>query len=284
MNVKRYTSQPAWDRLREERPALLLLLGDNVYADSTEPAIQNAWHLAQRRVPQFAAVERVTPTLAIWDDHDFGANDSDGTLPGKERSLDVFREVWPNPVPGGLDGTPGVFFKQSYGYVDIFMLDTRYHRSPNFDPDDEKKTMLGAAQWAWFEKELRASKARFKLVCSGSTISASFKDCWLLYTRDRNRLVALTRDVGGIVFLTGDIHTALVGRSEPGRAAGYPVYEIVSSGIAVNPSLHFFVTLDVDTTAPDPTITTNVFKCDGQGAVLEKKVRTIRRSELDPTF
>src|SRR5207237_1051412 len=127
-------------------------------------------------------------------------------------------------------------------------------------------------------------KARFKLVVSGSTISASFKDCWLLYTRDRNRLVALTKEVPGIVYLTGDIHMALVGRSDPGAAAGYPVYEVVSSGIAVNPSFHFFVTLDVDTTAKDPTIAANVFKCDGQGNVVERKATTIKRSELEPGF
>jgi hypothetical protein len=35
----------------------------------------------------------VTPTLAIWDDWDYADNDSDGTAPGKERSLSTFKEL-----------------------------------------------------------------------------------------------------------------------------------------------------------------------------------------------
>src|SRR5204863_1984231 len=94
MHVKRYPHQPAWERLGDEHPDLLIQLGDNVYSDSTDPAVLYQWHTAQRRVPEYAPVLRNTPVLAIWDDHDFATNDSDGTAPGKERSLAVFKDLW----------------------------------------------------------------------------------------------------------------------------------------------------------------------------------------------
>ena len=98
--------------------------------------------------------------------------------------------------------------------------------------------------------------------------------------RDRDRLLRMTQEVTGMVFLSGDIHTALLSKGKrPGAA--YPIHEVVSSGIAVNTAeLHFFVTLDVDTTVADPTLGVNVFHVDGKGTVTQKKQRTIRASEL----
>jgi alkaline phosphatase D len=282
MNAKRYPRQPAWVPLLAEKPDLLLQLGDAVYADSTRPEVLRAWHIAQRRVPEYAEVLRVTPTLVIWDDHDFGGNDSDGSLPGKERSLELFRALWPNPSCG-LPETPGIFFKATYGDVDIFMTDGRYYRSPDAARDDESKKMLGDAQFAWLERELRASRATFKLVASGSTIDVSLKDCWKLYSHDRARLLGLTREVPGIVFLTGDVHQAVVLPSLP-PIAGYPVYEICSSGVAVNPTYHYYVTIDVDTAAADPTLAVHAHKLDGAGKDVSTTHRVIRRSELRPVM
>lgn len=284
MNARRHPSQPAWSRLLDEAPDLLLQLGDNIYANSTRPPAIRGWYTAQRRVPQYARLLLSTPVLATWDDHDFGANDSDGTLPGKERSLAVFRELWPNPSAGRSDA-PGVFFRAAFGDVDIFMLDGRYHRSPNSAPDDEWKTMLGATQFDWLERELRASRAIFKLVCSGSVIGTGVKDCWSLYTRDRERLLGITREVPGIVFLSGDIHSSLVARYSPGPLkAGYPIYEAICSGVAVNQLTHFFTTLVIDTAAADPTIAARVHRVDSAGEPAGVEERVIRRSELTPAF
>lgn len=279
MNVERYPHQYAWEPLLDEDPDLIAHLGDNVYSNTTDKEELWRWHLAQRNVPEYAKAIRTTACLAIWDDHDFGENDSDGTQPGKEKSLELFEEIWPNPA-AGLDDEPGVFFSTSYGDVDLFFTDGRYDRSPDMQPASPRKKMLGEKQWEWLERGLAESRATFKLVFSGSTIDVAPKDCWAIYPQERARLLGLTKKVPGIVFVTGDVHTSLIARSEPPEAA-YPFYEIVSSGIAVNPvPAHSFVSIEVDTNASDPVLVPRVHYVDGKGKVRKQNERRIHLSEL----
>ncbi len=282
MHVYRYPHQVAWNAMAAEKPRLLVQLGDNVYANSTNRSILHDWYLKQRRVPEYVRVLRTLSLLATWDDHDFGANDSDGSLAGKEESLEVFRELWPNPSFGSSE-EPGVYFKTSYGDVDLFVLDGRYERSSDMAPESDSKRMLGPRQWAWLERGLRESKATFKLVASGSTIEASFKDYWGLYPRERDRLYRITQDMTGIVFLTGDVHRSLVLKTKS-EVAGYPIYEVVSSGIAVEEGPFSFVSMDIDTKKEDPTITCHVVKVAPTGETIERKKRTIHASELRAPF
>ena len=68
------------------------------------------------------------------------------------------------------------------------MVDSRYHRSPDKVPDNDKKRMLGDAQFSWLLEGLRRSKARFKVIVSGSTLNHSKSDGWRIYTFSRHRL------------------------------------------------------------------------------------------------
>jgi len=283
MHAKRWTSQKAWLALRADKPDLLLSIGDNIYANSVVPETIREWYTLQRNVPEYAPLVRDVPQLAIWDDHDYGANDSDGTLKGKERSLETFRALWPNPSYG-LPDAPGVFHASSFGDVDIFLLDGRWYRSPNLAPDDESKRMLGEAQFRWLEEKVKASKATFKLIISGSTIYTGMKDSWKGFSSDRRRLISLTQTVPGIVFVVGDIHTGALLRLEEADGAGYPYYELVSSGVAVNPSLFFYATIAVDTVSSEKTLTIRIRTLDKEGTVKKTDETVIKRSELVPGF
>ena len=84
--------------------------------------------------PALEPLLRSTPQLAIWDDHDFGYNDSDGLNPMKQGALQVFQNYWANP-DNDRGGMPGIWFKHSHGGVDFFFLDGRYHRDPSATPD-----------------------------------------------------------------------------------------------------------------------------------------------------
>ena len=75
--------QGSWNTLLEEQPDLHLTVGDTHYADTTNPTVQLEHHVTYRREKEFAKVLQQVPTYAIWDDHDFGPNDSDGTAKGK---------------------------------------------------------------------------------------------------------------------------------------------------------------------------------------------------------
>ena len=82
----------------------MVLLGDTPYIDTTELDKQRARYAAFASVEPMAQLLRSTPWYGIWDDHDFGANDIDGRLLGKERSRRAFIEYHANPSYG--DGKP----------------------------------------------------------------------------------------------------------------------------------------------------------------------------------
>jgi len=251
MHIKR--AQRSWNLLLEEQPDLHLTVGDTHYADTTDPTIQLQHHLAYRRKKEFANVLRQVPTYAIWDDHDYGPNNSDGTAEGKEFSLAGWKQAWPNP-PSGTSKTPGAFFKFSRGDVDFFVVDGRYHRSPNELPDDDKKRMLGDAQFEWLLNGLKNSKAKFKIIASGSVLEHSKVDGWRIFTFSRHRLFDAIKEhkISGVMYIGGDMHKSLVWQHHESDRVGYPMIEIMSSGITNGKDLSF-ATIDFDTTVADPT-------------------------------
>ncbi len=63
---------------------------------------------------------------------------------------------------------PGVFGRFEWGDVEFFLLDDRYHRSPNLSPDGPDKVMFGTPQLKWLMDGLRSSEATFKIVVGGN--------------------------------------------------------------------------------------------------------------------
>ena len=180
--------QRIFDAVRLAEPDLFVWLGDNIYGDSERPELLAEEYRRQRNVSALEPLLATVPQIATWDDHDFGLNNADRTYPSRDASLQVFRNYWANPG-AGLPGTPGVFFRYEYGGVDLFVLDGRYHRDPNLAPDGPGKTMLGAAQLEWLQDGLRASRAPFKLLVSGSGWSMGDGpqgDTWAAFRHERD--------------------------------------------------------------------------------------------------
>ena len=254
--------QDSWNILLAEKPHLHLTVGDTHYADTTNPTEQWGHHLRYRRVPQFAQVIRNVPTYSMWDDHDYGPNDSDGTAKGKENSLAGWQQFWANPG-AGTKQTPGAFYRFSWGEVDFFVVDGRYHRSPDAHPDNNAKRMLGDAQFRWLLAGLKASKAKFKVIASGSTLFHSSRDGWRIYTFSRHRLLDAIKanKIPGVVYMSGDIHKSLVREHHESKRVGYPFVEVISSGIANSHDLSF-ACVDFDTTAQDPTMRVRIIMGD----------------------
>ena len=260
--------QGSWNLLLDQQPDFHLTVGDTHYADTTNPTVQLEHHLTYRRVKEFANVLRQVPTYAIWDDHDYGPNNSDGTAKGKEFSLAGWKQAWPNPTSGTAD-TPGAFFKFSRGDVDFFVVDGRYYRDPNELPDDDKKRKLGDAQFEWLLNGLKNSKAKFKIIASGSVLHHSKVDGWRIFTFSRHRLFDAIKkhQISGVMYIGGDMHKSLVWQHHESDRVGYPMIEIMSSGITNGKDLSF-ATIDFDTTVDDPTARVRIIY--GKG----KKVHT----------
>ena len=229
--------QPIWNVVRALEPDMFIWLGDNIYADSDQPAALTDLYGRGRVVERLEPLLRSTPQLATWDDHDFGYNDSDGLSPYKQSALRVFRNFWANPAYGA-DGDPGVYCKQSFGGVDFFILDGRYHRDPTDRPDTASKTMLGAAQKAWLKRELKASQAPFKVLAVGGGWSSAENenggDSWAVFMTERNEIFDFIRDenITGVVCISGDSHMGELNCIPWSERGGYDIYDFCSSPLA----------------------------------------------------
>jgi alkaline phosphatase D len=233
---QRDRQQRIWDAVQNTSPDLFFWLGDNVYVDSFNPLSFGEEYRRQRSVAALQPILRTASHLAIWDDHDYGLNNHDRTNPLKDVALKAFQNYWANPS-FGLADTPGVFFKHAYGDVDFFFLDARTYRDPNAAPDSPTKTMLGANQFEWIKNQLRASKATFKLLISGtgwSTAKGVGGDSWASFQTERNQLFDFIRDqnISGVVLLSGDTHVAELNCIPWSQNGGYDLYDLVSSPLA----------------------------------------------------
>lgn len=235
--VQLYPEQPVFQAIAAMEPDLFLWLGDNIYADSDSETAFTALYSRQRNVGSLVPLLRSVPQLAIWDDHDFGHNNSDRNNAAKAMTHRLFNRWWANPSAGFPDA-PGIFFKHSLGPVDIFMLDGRYHRDPPSDPDGPRKTMLGPAQKAWLKRELKASRAVFKVLASGTGWSTAEAggDSWASYIHERDELLDFIRDnrITGCLGISGDVHQGEANCVPWSDKGGYDFYDLVSSGLAQN--------------------------------------------------
>jgi alkaline phosphatase D len=170
---------------------------------------------------------------AIWDDHDFGPNDADGTFIHKEMAWEVFRDFWGNPTYG-LPGQKGCTTFFNYTDVDFFMLDNRYFRTPDYCKTCPEKTAIGNAQLEWFMQALAASRAPFKIVAIGGqliTTDDHDETYTHLYKSERDTILARIEREGikGVVFLTGDRHFTELSALKNG--AGNWVYDLTVSAL-----------------------------------------------------
>ncbi|MEO1717965.1 MAG: alkaline phosphatase D family protein, partial [Planctomycetota bacterium] len=232
--------QPIWDVVAASEPDLFFWLGDNIYGDALDSDILADEYKRQRDIASFQPVLHTVPQLAVWDDHDFGLNDFAGDHPAKEEALEVFEQYWANGSYG-TDDTPGTFFAYSYGGVEFFMLDGRYHRTPNDEPDGPNKTMLGEAQLEWLKDGLRESESPFKVIVCGSgwTLQKGpTGDSWSAFRHERDELFATIMDerIEGVVLISGDTHLGELNVIRLSDRGGYDLYELVSSPLAQVPN------------------------------------------------
>jgi alkaline phosphatase D len=228
-----------FDAIAARAPDLMLWLGDNVYfrePEWTSLEGMSARYRAYRAAPELRRLLRATSHLAVWDDHDFGPNDADGSFTMKGAALEAFKRYWANPSYG-LPRLPGVFGTVALGDVDFFLLDNRFHRFPNRYPPVAEKAMFGAAQLEWLKQALVASRATFKVIVAGGQFwnrRNRYESFGNFPAEQRALAEWLTeRKIEGVLFLSGDRHFSELLRVE--RPGTYPIYEFTSSPLTAGP-------------------------------------------------
>jgi alkaline phosphatase D len=245
--AKQDRPQPVWHAIAAQQPDVMLMLGDNIYADTTGMGVMQAKYRKLAHKPGFKLLRQSTPILATWDDHDYGRNNAGRRYPKKAASQQAMLTFFNEPADSPRWDRPGVYRAWRFGdkgqRVQIILLDTRYFRDPlrtktidgrthNLPHRDEQTTLLGEAQWRWLEKQLK-KPATVRLI--GSSIQVLPKrhrfEKWHNFPHERERLFQLIEQTGasGVVFLSGDRHIMELSRD---RDSGpYPMYDFTSSGL-----------------------------------------------------
>ncbi len=245
-----YTNEPAYDRpgipyggppeamqiyssMAKQQPDLTLWGGDYLYyreADyDSEWGLRYRWK-RERGLPEVQTLLRTGSHVAIWDDHDFGPNDSNSSYVFKGTTFGLFKRYWAN-ASYGLPETPGTFGNFTFNDAEFFLIDNRSYR----DSDKllaDNKSKLGAGQMRWLKNALLASSSPIKIIALGSqmTNNANTKaEGWDKFPQERADILKFLLDqkLDGVLLLTGDRHfTELLKTERPGS---YPLYELTCS-------------------------------------------------------
>lgn len=241
-----YINEPEYDRpgkgygdnysiftsIYEKKPDVMLWLGDNTYlreADwNTRTGILSRYSHT-RNLPEMQPLLGSCANYAIWDDHDFGPNDSDRGFWNKSTTLEAFKLFWGNPSYG-FDGKPGTTTTFEYGDAQFFLLDNRYYRSPNKRKTGDRR-ILGKEQLEWLIDNLATSTATFKIIAIGGQVLnpvAKYEN-YTNYPEELNELLtAIEREnISGVMFVSGDRHHTEL--TKLNRTGTYPLYDLTSS-------------------------------------------------------
>jgi alkaline phosphatase D len=212
----------------------MLWLGDNVYYREPDWYTRTGMlkrNTHARSTPEMQALLASAANYAIWDDHDFGPNDADGTWVHKDMAWEMFRDFWGNPTYG-VSGQKGCTTYFQYNDMDFFLLDNRYFRTPNHCESCPDRSLLGKTQLQWFLAALAESRAPFKIVAIGGqvvTTSPDHETAFHYFPAERDTILQFIEkeNIKGVVFLTGDKHFTELSAMK--NKAGNWVYDLTTS-------------------------------------------------------
>lgn len=309
---------PILDSVIADKPDAFLFLGDNVYGDTEDMTVLRNKYEKLGAKERFQTLVSNTKVMAIWDDHDFGADDAGKNYPEKEASRQIMLDFWNAPEDSPRRTRPdGIYTSKMYGEGDqriqVIMPDLRWNRDdinhvtreqyinerapknlgPYIPHEDTSKSMLGEKQWEWLEKQLQ-KPARIKIIASSLQLLADYTgwEAWANFPGDRQRLFDLIKkhEVNGVILVSGDTHWGEFSYYDDNL--DYPLWEVTSSGLTqewkqVSPNQHRigqytanvnYGSINIDWSSEDPLVSLSLKDVDGE-VVNEHRFRL---STLEP--
>ncbi len=263
--LKERRAFPAWQAIASQQPDVLMMIGDNQYADQQwrggEWKSESADNIEQIEQAYarlgnnkgYAKLQSTFPIMAVWDDHDYGSNDSGKEYGLKAESQQAFLDFYGFAKDDPLRQQQGIYHSKIVGpegkRVQFIMLDTRYHRDPllkkpegkgfpgRFVPHtDSTQTILGETQWQWLEAELR-KPAEIRFIASSIQVVAYQHgwESWGNFPAERQRLydVISKTEAEGVIVVSGDRHLMELSKEtgQAGNKVPYPIWDFTASGL-----------------------------------------------------
>jgi alkaline phosphatase D len=280
-------NQGFWPQIIARKPQTFLFLGDAIYVDHENTYPQLAG------IAGFKTLMAMVRPFVIWDDHDYGGNDTGASYKDKAGAKQRFLKFWANygAIPAtsprwtreanydaAIIGPPG---KE----VQIIMLDNRTDKGT-----PPAGSVLGMQQWTWLEAELR-KPARLRLIMSGMELvsTSTTPEGWGLFKPEQQHFydVLKSSQAKGVVVLSGDKHYCEISRRDD-LGTGYPLYDFTSSPLSAPPealeankyrdgadasiSDYNFGCITIDWAAPDPTVHIEIVHALKGTMMLERKL------------
>ncbi len=221
-----------FDSMRAEEPDMYLNLGDLHYGNLVSDDPQDHLRALSRALsaPAQAALVSTVPTTWVWDDHDFGDNDSDSSSPSRDAVSQAYRIAAPHH---DVDPDPAASIAQAFtiGRVRFVVTDTRSMRT--------SESMLGADQLEWFIDELITSSQSHAAViwvnpAAWITGGPPGGDQWGGFPEERRTIADAIAAAGieNLAVISGDFHmTAIDDGSNTGFATdGSPGFPLLHAG------------------------------------------------------
>ncbi len=225
--------------IANQKPDMMIWGGDNTYYremdyNSKTGMIRRMTHT--RSLPEMQELLANTSNYAIWDDHDFGANDADRSFWKKREALDVFKMFWGNP--NYIFDNEAITGTTLMNDVQFFFVDDRWWKAPNDRKATGNRDYLGTKQMEWLIDALRTSPAPFKIVVNGGQVINTDKvfENMSTYETERNYLIeSITKEkINGVLFVSGDRHHTAMHKLV--RDGTYPLFDLTVSPITSGPA------------------------------------------------
>ncbi len=217
-----------WGSIGAKKPDAVVLLGDNIYQSEKQFGDKKAILDLYQQVYSYPLARTLlasTRILTIWDDHDFGPNDSDSTYLGARASLEVYRQFWNPPAPPA-ELPDSIAFQKTLANISIYGIDNRSYR---INAGKGGATYFGAAQMSWLIRALQADPADVILLASGTALlgDSGHPDFLSAFPEEYGKLKTVIGLIKKpVVVISGDRH---YGEIMEYRIGGRKVIEAISS-------------------------------------------------------
>lgn len=293
--------------IKDKNPDLYIAMGDNVYADNIigNPDYPN-WIQSQYDMLKnnfdYKNFRAAVPSIATWDDHDYGLNNAGKEFPYKIQSKDKFMKFWQIPSTHDIRTHDGIYTSYLYGdanhRVQIIMLDCRnfldvLSMEPLSPTSDTTKSILGATQWNWFRQQLTVP-ATIRIIVSSTQFGTENNgwETWSNYPHEMEKFYKAIRDANaeGVFVISGDVHFSEFNKRTPSNL--YPIYDFTSSGLThteynARPSQYrlgdvyrafSFGMINIDWNQSPVKIALDI--CDNNGNVKQQQVISLNELQL----
>lgn len=206
-----------FDTIRAKDPLFFLHMGDLHYNDGgNEPTTVLQYHNCYDKVFQLSARQKqFWQNMAIpymWDDHDYGPNNSDKTWAHRLQARLAYQETVPHyPLPDG-SGDISPYFSFAVGRCKFIVTDLRSEADVESAPLTAGKTLLGTTQKAWLKQQFLDGKNNYAITFWVSTMAwggaAGHSETWSSYNFERRELIdfVMANEIKGLFILSGDMH------------------------------------------------------------------------------